>query len=347
MLGDYMGICCYADGTIEAGIRAVGLMASPSYLLRRLFENEDRDYNTVEPIILKQDDTETSLTISLGKPSDELQAFGHVAGWRTRFSVRITNSMAQTHEKALRTLEHLSNAIFFQIELQIGIPLSLQRERPRRTRGRQGLPKRDRHDLKFPECEYDPQPMSLFWYAKSARGMPLLQFLAYYQVLEFYMPTYSNHEAIGKVRNILKDPRFSPDKDPQIARILASLRPSSRGFGDERSQFEAVLRRCVSPEELRAFYTSSKSRKEYYDKNFKSIASQKIPLQNKASDLLTETAIRLYEIRCRIVHTKDDSDRELKPLLPYSKETFDLHSDIELIEFIATAVLVASSTAMN
>jgi len=63
--------------------------------------------------------------------------------------------------------------------------------------------------------------------------------------------------------------------------------------------------------------------------------------------LLTETAHRLYEIRCRIVHTKDQADRDLQPLLPYSKETLDLYADISLIEFIANAVLVASSTALS
>jgi hypothetical protein len=182
--------------------------------------------------------------------------------------------------------------------------------------------------------------------------MPLLQFLAYYQVLEFFMPTYSNHEAVMKARNIMKDPRFTPDKDSQIARVLAVLRPSSRGFGDERSQLESVLRSCVSPEELRKFYLADKNRVAFYKDGFKSVAPQKIPLDNKvsdlnkASDLLTETAQRLYEIRCRIVHTKDHADRDLQALLPYSKEAGNLYEDIALSEFVAVAVLIASSTMM-
>jgi len=349
MLGDYAGICSYADGTIEASIRPVGIAGpSLSYLNRRLFGVEDRNISTINPIVLEQPDSEDPIVISLGTPSEDLQVFDRIcAGWRTRLSFRITNSKARTHDKALRTLERLANALFFQIDLQLGIPLSLQRERPRRRTLRSHRPDGTRDDLRFPEREYDAQPMSLYWYAKSALGIPLLQFLAFYQVLEFYMPTYSNHEAIARVRNILKDPRFTPDKDPQIARILASLRPSSRGFGDERSQLEAVIRRCVSADELRDFYTSYEARVEFYDAGFKSIASQKIPLKNEASDLLTETAHRLYEIRCRIVHTKDQADRDLQPLLPYSKETLDLYADISLIEFIANAVLVASSTALS
>ncbi|MCK5606176.1 hypothetical protein KAR91_30030 [Candidatus Pacearchaeota archaeon] len=349
LLGEYMGICCYEEGTIEASLRPLGLPGSPSsFLHRQLFGNENSDDKTINPIVLKEPDVDDPVTISIGEPSDTLKAFESVcAGWRTRFSVLVTNSKARTHDKAVRTLECLANAIFFQIHLQLHVPLTLQRERPRRLhRTRRGF-RGSKDDLKFPEREYEPQSMSLYWYAKSAVGMPLLQFLAYYQVLEFYMPTYSNHEAIGKVRNILKDPRFNADKDPQVARILALLRSSSRGFGDERSQLEAVLRRCVLPEELRKFYTEDAGIRGFFEDNSKRTAKQKVPLKNEASDLLSETAHRLYEIRCRIVHTKDHGDRDLAPLLPYSKEAMELYFDIALIEFIATAVLVASSTAIK
>jgi hypothetical protein len=347
MLSDYTGICSYADGMIEAGIRPISMIGPSSYLLRRLFGTDDGRETNIEPIVLQQGDAEALLTITIGTPSAEFQVFDSIRkSPRSRFSVRIANSKAQTHDKALRTLERLANAVFFQIDLQMGIPLGLQREQPHRMGSRRVRPNGKRHDLTFPGREYDPQPMSLYWYAKSARGIPLLQYLAFYQVLEFYMPTYSNHEAIVRVRNILKDPRFTPDKDPQIARVLAALRPSARGFGDERSQLEAVLRRCVSPDELREFYTSDENRVAFYKDGFKSVAPQKIPLGNETSDLLTETAQRLYEIRCRIVHTKDHADRDLQPLLPYSKEAGDLYEDIALSEFIATSVLVASSVAM-
>ena len=50
--------------------------------------------------------------------------------------------------------------------------------------------------------------------------MPLLQFLAFYQCLEFYFPQYSRREAIAKIRNVLKDPLFDGAKDSSINAIL-------------------------------------------------------------------------------------------------------------------------------
>jgi hypothetical protein len=350
MLGDYVGIYSHEKSTIEAPIRSIGGFGGPTrFLRRRLFDPIDEEDEEISPIVLKEQDSETSTTIQIGEASEEFSAIYGSRIWsRSMLSVKISNTGARTHDATIRLLEKLTNSLFFQIDLQLGIPLTLQRERSRnghRTRKRSELGKRE--DLKFPEREYDQQPISLYWYAKSAVGLPLLQFLAYYQVLEFFMPTYSNHDAVGKIKNILKDPRFNPERDSQITRILATLRPSKRGFGDERSQFESVIRQCVSQEELRDFFESSPQISEYYTSEYKPISEKKIPLNNKESDHIQETALRLYEIRCRIVHTKDQSDKELQLLLPFSKETSDLHFDIALIEFISTAVLVASSAPLK
>jgi len=44
----------------------------------------------------------------------------------------------------------------------------------------------------------------------TTRCVPLLQFLAFYQVVEFYYPMFSEKDAIHRLKIILKDPRFDP-----------------------------------------------------------------------------------------------------------------------------------------
>jgi hypothetical protein len=59
-------------------------------------------------------------------------------------------------------------------------------------------------------------------------------------------------------------------------------------------------------------------------------------------------ADRLYNIRCEIVHTKDDGDADaMQRLLPFTPEAEQIMHDIDLMQFIAEKVLIASSTELG
>ena len=52
----------------------------------------------------------------------------------------------------------------------------------------------------------------------------------------------------------------------------------------------------------------------------------------------------MYDIRCKIVHTKNDSrDGDTELLLPFSTEADQLSFDIDLMQYIAREVLIAGS----
>jgi hypothetical protein len=175
--------------------------------------------------------------------------------------------------------------------------------------------------------------------------MPLLQFLAFYQVIEFYFPIYSRAEAQRKVKATLKDPKFRGDRDADIGKLLSLIQVSKSGaFGDERSQLRATLLECVDPDSIRAFFEEVPDRKEYYSAKSKSSTFHKIPLANPTTDLRGDIAERMYDIRCRIVHTKNESrDGDVELLLPFSTEAEQLSFDIELMQYLAQAVLIAGS----
>src|SRR5262249_43925309 len=154
----------------------------------------------------------------------------------------------------------------------------------------------------------------LYWYARSATGMPLLQYLAFYQVIEFYYPTYSKLGAGRRLRRILKDPNFRPDRDSDIGRLLTAI-GSTRGggFGDERGQLKATLQECLDADVLRSFFSQDERRKEFFLKKHEGLTDRKIPLANKDADLRLDVADLIYEIRCKIVHTKgQNEDDEFK-----------------------------------
>src|SRR5207244_1903284 len=123
----------------------------------------------------------------------------------------------------------------------------------------------ERKPLQFPECQYDRQPISLYWYGRGADGLPLLRFLAFYQSLEFYFPMFSQYEAVKQARALLKDPRFSIHDDKDITLLLSAIQTGRAGsFGDERSQLKATIMACLNAEALRLFLTADESRKNFY-----------------------------------------------------------------------------------
>jgi hypothetical protein len=199
-------------------------------------------------------------------------------------------------------------------------------------------------ELQYPKTEYNPAPLSLYWYGRSAKNLPLLQFLAFYQTIEFYFPIYSQSEAHRKLRNILKDPTFRGERDTDIAKLLAAIYVTrSGGYGDERSQLRATLLECVDSDELRQFFEVDKLRLDFFKS--KHTPYHRIPLNNPSADLRPDVAERIYDIRCRIVHTKLDSrDGGVERLLPFSPEAEQLSFDIELVQHIAKLVLMIGST---
>lgn len=178
--------------------------------------------------------------------------------------------------------------------------------------------------------------------------MPLLQFLAFYQVIEYYYPTYFQEEAKRRIRTILKDPTFRTDRDADIGKILSTISGHGRGFGDERSQLKLTINACVDANDLRVYLTEDEERASFFSSKQKGLTDHKLSLFNKDTDFRSPVADLIYDIRCKIVHTKgENSDGEIELLLPFSKEAELLFYDIELMQYIARKVLIAASAPLN
>lgn len=311
-LGDYISIASYEDSSIEAMVRSVAPMGT-SMVMRRMFGSQsvdfDNDENDKAFIELRPDGDDAEVTLGLGPATETMLSLSRGPFSRPgRLCLQVKGIQIDQHNKALSILEKLSNSLFFQIDMAFGVPLTLFKER-RPTRGvRRTRREEDLNALQYPATEYDEAPMSLYWYARSAISMPLLQFLAFYQVIEFYFFSYSQEEARRKIRGILKDPTFRLDRDSDIARLLSSVNVKGRGFGDERSQLRATLNSCLTPEELRAFLTENEARKEFFTNKQKGLTNHKLALNNVEADLRNDVADLIYDIRCKIVHTKGDSN---------------------------------------
>lgn len=315
-------------------------------------EEEDKEYEITS---IDLPGTE-EMHFSIGYCSDEFSFLSRSRerGPRSRNLKRITfkigNIKSQTHDTAKELLEKIANSIFFQIDLAFELTINLQSQREGFHERRKKISRKQMFVdsstmITEPKYEYDLEPISLYWYAKESLGMPIFQYLAFYQTIEFYFPIYSSFEAKQKIQSIIKDPRFNANRDSDISKIISTIKISSGGksFGSEKEQLRATLASCTDNNELSSFFKLDEVRFNFYSENKgKNISKSKISVKSDAADLITEVSERIYAIRCRIVHTKA-TEGDFEVLLPYSSEVKELNYDLELIEFIARKVLINSS----
>ena len=216
-------------GVIEAGIRPIN-SANQRFIISRLF-NIDR-----EELSEKLDEAHLSLsnsgntsfpTITISIASDHYLILA--AKSFPNLTLKISNCNISQHDQAFHILQKISDSLFFQIDLMLELPLALAPSPDRMPISKRRVKFNTLKDLQYPQSEYDTGPMSLYRYARSASGMPLLQFLAFYQAIEFYFPAYAEAEAHRKIQSILKDPGFRYDRDTDIASLLNSITISKSG----------------------------------------------------------------------------------------------------------------------
>lgn len=177
--------------------------------------------------------------------------------------------------------------------------------------------------------------------------MRLLQFLAYYQTVEFFFPFFSKVEAQKRIRIILKNPSFRAEKDSDIAKLIGSIKETRAGsLYDEKTMMKATIREVIGAEELREFFMSN-GYDEFFKGDFKKVCDSRVSLNEKNDSLHDQIADRLYAIRCKIVHTKGDGGNgESDLMLPYSDEEHYLGPDVELMSFVARCCINASGIAI-
>lgn len=260
-------------------------------------------------------------------------------------TLKLKGRQLRTYPEALTFLESAGNAILFELDLKYGVSFTFRRMRPvgpmrfgRRTHQNASAPT-------LPKLQYAAEPLSLYRYARSAVGMPLLEFLAYYQVLEYYFSRYSQRDLLDKLRNELRDPNFRADDERQLSRILRITRQPGRGYGDERSQLKATVRYSVSEDAISDFFSANPEVLGYFSAKRQAIAGlEPVDPKRKKGDLADLLCERIYEIRCRVVHTKEDGGGQVDSLLmPFSPEAESLRAENVLMRFLAQKVLIAGA----
>lgn len=273
---------------------------------------------------------------------------------RRALTLRVEGVEVTNEKIAGQFLDTLGDSALFEIDKATGIGLKLAR-----VGGGSPFIEQDTHSAQLLPSRlsftYDPQPLSLYRYGKSAwaSGMPLMAFLAFYQVLEYHFPAYSPSTQIIALRNKLQE-LAGEVTEADVDAILKSIGTSKRRlFPEESKQLMSTLERCVQPEALDKFLCEDKERVLFWaSPEARKLSKHTIELdarENKRRDHRNKVAHRIYDLRNRIVHTKNQAgpSEGPEPLLPFDQEAESLWNDAALARFLAQRVLSASAKTLG
>ncbi len=354
-VGDYAAIASYTEGWIEAVVDSV--YAEPSYIrFSMLFDAAPFSTEPKQPITV----TKGNVKVTLEAGSERLWAYMPFFGDLNRMivrpgqdrpivSIRIEGLKAITNSEAVHALERISNALFFQIDLLRNAPLSLHRVRERIGSGRLYRKSESslRDEVEFPSFEYDANALSYYWFARSAGRSPQFQFLSFYQVLEYFFVPFAQVEARSRVKQVLGDPRFRPDRDVDLAKLIGAC--NVQQAYSEREQLKLTVVALVANEDIREFLDEDTERSEFLTgSKGKRVSDHILPVKDKNADLITVLTNRIYDVRCQVVHTGAEHGEESgKLLLPATERIRHLGYDISVVEWLARKALISSAAPLS
>ena len=257
-------------------------------------------------------------------------------------TVKVDYGSRLDQESLIRGTDELVRSLVYELDIRNGrIVGSAARPLPRRSR-RLAFPSKFLDKIRYPQVQVQPEVADLFNFAGHAYDNPPLAFLSYYQTLEYFIPAAVRQSTFKMIRRELRDPMFDRESDSSILRIVSTAERSSRLA--EADQLRALVREYVRRDRLDGFFAADWE--NYFTRRGPISGVETINPSNPSKDLGDQVADRIYQIRNRIVHAKDDPRYEdARVMLPRSQEAAALRPDIELVRLLATeAILTGQGT---
>jgi len=298
---------------------------------------------------LPLEDSESAVRAEISQTSPELTSLlpnsDINSNPASRISLKIYKPGLVRHDDALNLLEHYFSSLSFELDVRFDTMLTLDRRRdrsapPRRRRERST----NEQAITSPRQKYAKEAVELYSYGRASVGSPLFQYLAYYQAIEYFFPSFHGIELIRRVRNTLRDPRFDVESDSRIQSILNIATNDGRLYSSEKDQLLSTIKGSVTEDDLRDLINNTKDMDSFLSKGNQIKGIPGVSLATRAN-ILEMASDRIYKLRCRIVHSKADGGASGHPdvLLPYSAEAQNLHYDIILIHFICQKVIISGA----
>ncbi len=341
----YDGIWSESEEAIEIAVRGDRLGPPARMLLERLTgTGHDADGET--PLRYQVTDDESGVRLTIGEASEIASVLlSSRRPLRTPTTLRLDHIRVSTSDYADRVAEQVGDAVSFGLHLNLGMSLVLQRLENRET-----LLRRRRLQVggsfSFPKNRYPHAPVLLYQAGRERTTSPLIRYWAFYQVLEYFFPRFSRLEAVRTLSRHLRTPTFDAHREEDVLKILDLAASTGAGSNSEADHLLVTVQAIVSPNEILDLITELDLRQQVTDSRSE-LSSRTLTLRPHAA-LHSELSQRIYDIRCRIVHSKSASQRETGPgLLPGTHHDDLVASELPLIEYLAQQALVSAAEQLR
>jgi hypothetical protein len=190
--------------------------------------------------------------------------------------------------------------------------------------------------IRYPRTKLQSEVALLFGFASQVSSDPPQAFLSYYQALEYFIPTAIRQSAIKKMRHELRNPVFDEASDASMLRLVEAARGSIAAA--EPHQLRMVINEYVKTCRLEEFF--GRGWEGYFSPQGPIKGVPQISMRDKSQSLQDQVAERVYRIRNRIVHAKNDPRLgNARVLLPRSSEANALTPDVLLVRLLATEAI--------
>lgn len=202
----------------------------------------------------------------------------------------------------------------------------------------------EKESYQLPKVFYNKE-LTKFYRLGLSSYFPILEFLTYCQILEYFFINVSYEELYNKLSYELKDPKFVP-KESYIAKLVRIVEEHSKKV-DETEMLNNVLKKFIDFKDIKEFienYEEKISEKIYTKRN--EIFGEMVEVILKENHIFGNVAKIIKIIRNALVHSSDRYEGK-KRYVPFSESTEIVEKHIPLLKFLAEKVIFATSSSYD
>jgi hypothetical protein len=195
-------------------------------------------------------------------------------------------------------------------------------------------------ELELPAVRYDDDLLRFYQLGISTE-IPELQYLAFYQVLEFFFVAVSDEALYGKLRTRLANPGFRLTPK-YLDQIIAEVVGHSK-MTDETEMLKLVLTKYVDETELLSFIGRYEDHLEdrWYTKKRERFGIE-LEVKSQQGHVIGNVAKIVKTVRNALVHSSDRFESHGRHI-PFSKSSDVVSKEVPLVKFLAERVIMASA----